>query len=45
MNAKTEDFPTPVSPSRRMVYGALALVLRCLDDPLLERLYVARKYD
>ena len=24
MNSKTEDFPTPVSPTRRIVYGACA---------------------
>ena len=24
MNSKTEDFPTPVSPTRRRVYGACA---------------------
>ena len=25
MSSKDEDFPTPVSPTRRMVYGAFAL--------------------
>ena len=27
MSSKSEDFPTPVSPTRRMVYGALVEVL------------------
>jgi hypothetical protein len=35
MNAKTEDFPTPVSPTIRMVYGAFALFFDILMTPLL----------
>ena len=35
MNSKTEDFPTPVSPTRRTVYGALALCFDILMVPFL----------
>ena len=35
INSKTEDFPTPVSPTRRMVYGAFALFLDVLIIPFL----------
>ena len=35
MNSKTEDFPTPVSPTRRMVYGVFALFLDVLMIPFL----------
>ena len=35
MSSKTEDFPTPVSPTRRMVYGAFALCLDVLMVPFL----------
>jgi hypothetical protein len=35
MNSKTEDFPTPVSPTRRMVYGVFALFLDVLMVPFL----------
>jgi len=34
-NSKTEDFPTPVSPTRRIVYGAFALFFDVLTIPLL----------
>ena len=33
MNFKNEVFPTPVSPTRRMVYGAFALFLGVLTIP------------
>ena len=35
MNSKTEDFPTPVSPTRRIVYGAFALCFDVLIAPFL----------
>ena len=35
MNSKTEDFPTPVSPTRRIVYGAFALFFNVLMTPCL----------
>ena len=35
MNFKTEDFPTPVSPTRRIVYGAFALFFNALMAPCL----------
>jgi len=34
-SSKNEDFPTPVSPTRRMVYGAFALFFDVLMIPLL----------
>jgi len=35
MNSKTDDFPTPVSPTRRIVYGAFALFFDVLTIVLL----------
>src|SRR5258706_5476800 len=35
INSKTEDFPTPVSPTRRIVYGAFALFFDVLMIPFL----------
>jgi len=35
MSSKTEDFPTPVSPTRRMVYDAFASFFDVLMIPLL----------
>ena len=35
MNSSAEDFPTPVSPTRRMVYDAFALVFDVLMIPCL----------
>ena len=35
MSSKTDDFPTPVSPTRRMVYGAFALFFDVLMIPFL----------
>ena len=35
MSSKTEDFPTPVSPMRRMVYDAFALLAELLMIPFL----------
>jgi len=35
MNSKIEDFPTPVSPTRRMLYGAIALFFDVLIIPFL----------
>src|SRR5258706_13793055 len=35
MSSKTEDFPTPVSPMRRMVYDAFALFVDLLMIPSL----------
>src|SRR5258706_7923960 len=35
MNSKNEDFPTPVSPTRRMVYCLFALVFDVLMIPFL----------
>ena len=35
MSSITEDFPTPVSPTRRMVYGAFGLCLDVLMVPFL----------
>ena len=35
MNSKIEDFPTPVSPTRRLVYGAFALCFDVLMIPFL----------
>jgi hypothetical protein len=42
--SKTEDFLTPVSPTRRMTYGFFALFFDVLMIPFFERLYVAGKY-
>ena len=33
MSSKTEDFPTPVSPTRRTVYGAFGLCFDVLMVP------------
>ena len=35
MNSMTEDFPTPVSPTRRMVYDLFALFIDVLMIPFL----------
>ena len=35
MNSKTEDFPTPISPIRRIVYGVFALFFDVLTIALL----------
>jgi len=35
MSSKTEDFPTPVSPIRRMVYDAFVLFFDILITPFL----------
>ena len=35
MSSKTEDFPTPVSPIRKMVYGAFVLFFDVLMIPCL----------
>ena len=35
MNSNSEDFPVPVSPTRRMLYGALALFFDVLMTPFL----------
>lgn len=35
MNVKSEDFPPPVSPTRRIVYGLFALFLDILRIPCL----------
>jgi len=35
MSSKTEDFPTPVSPTRRMVYDAFFLFFDILITPFL----------
>ena len=35
MSSNTEDFPTPVSPTRRMVYDAFALLFDVLTIPCL----------
>jgi len=35
MSSKTEDFPTPVSPTRRIVYGAFILFFDILITPFL----------
>ena len=35
MNSKSEDFPAPVSPTRRMVYGLYALFFDVLTIPFL----------
>ena len=35
MSSKTEDFPTPVSPTRRMVNGAFGLCFDILMVPFL----------
>ncbi len=35
MSSKTEDFPTPVSPTRRMVYGGVAVFFDVLTIPFL----------
>jgi hypothetical protein len=32
MSSKAEDFPTPVSPTRRIVTPALFLMIPCLRD-------------
>ena len=35
MSSQTEDFPTPVSPIRKMVYGAFVLFFNVLMIPCL----------
>ena len=35
MSSKTEDFPTPVSPTRRTVYGGVAVLFDVLMTPFL----------
>ncbi len=35
MSSKSEDFPTPVSPRRRMLYGAFVLLFNELMIPFL----------
>jgi len=35
MNSKSEDFPVPVSPTRRIVYGAPVLFFDVLMIPFL----------
>ena len=35
MSSRAEDFPTPVSPTRRMVQGAFALIFDDLMIPCL----------
>ncbi len=35
MNSKSEDFPTPVFPTRRIVYGLFALFFDTLMIPFL----------
>ena len=35
MNSNSEDFPVPVSPTRRMVYGPFSLFLDVLMIPFL----------
>ena len=35
ISSKTEDFPTPVSPTRRLVYGAFTLFFDTLTIPFL----------
>ena len=35
MNSKAQDFPTPVSPTRRMVYDLFALIFDVLMIPFL----------
>ena len=35
INSRTEDFPTPVSPTSRMVYGLFALFFDVLMIPFL----------
>ena len=35
MSSETEDLPTPVSPTRRMVYGAFGLSFDVLMVPFL----------
>ena len=35
MSSRNEDFPTPVSPTRRMVHGAFALSIDVLMVPFL----------
>lgn len=38
MNSNSEDFPVPVSPTRRTVYGALSLFFDVLMIPFLRDL-------
>ena len=35
MSSMSEDFPTPVSPTSRMLYGAFVLLLGILTIPFL----------
>ena len=35
MNSRSEDFPVPVSPTRRMVYGPFSLFFDVLMIPFL----------
>ena len=35
MNSKNDDFPTPVSPTRRIVYGVFAGFVRVLMIPYM----------
>lgn len=35
MSSESEDFPTPISPRRRMVYGAFAVFFEVLMIPFL----------
>ena len=42
MNFKSEDFPTPASPTRRMVYGAFALFFVVLTIPCLRKFTALR---
>ena len=44
MSSKTEDFPTPVSPTRRMVYGVFALFFDVLIIPFLRDSTSLKKY-
>ena len=43
MNFKSEDFPTPVSPMRRIVYGAFALFFAVLTIPRLRKFTALRR--
>ncbi len=44
MNSKNEDFPTPVSPTRRIVYGACASFFDVLMKPFLRDSTSLEKY-
>ena len=44
INSKTEDFPTPVSPIRRMVYGISGLFFDVLMIPFLRDSTSLQKY-